>query len=231
MSPQGKYWICTLPVRSGIDLEYFEYGVQSGAVAYTRGQRECGESGYEHWQFIVYFRRKCRIGNLKNLFGEQCHCELTRSDAARSYVWKDDTFVGDRFEFGELPSRRSNSRDWEGIWQSAAAGNIVGIDPQIRVCHYNTLRKIRADFARAMEYERRCIVFWGETGTGKSRMAWRIAGMDAYPKCPRSKFWDGYVDQEMAVIDEFRGKDAYLVLSVIVNAVTSSKLYHLWHQD
>jgi len=53
--------------------------------------------------------------------------------------------------------------------------------------------------------ERICMVFWGKTGTGKSRRAWEEAGMDAYCKDPRTKFWDGYQDEENVVIDEFRG--------------------------
>jgi len=48
-------------------------------------------------------------------------------------------------------------------------------------------------------------VFWGPTGTGKSRRAWVEAGMDAYSKDPRSKFWCGYIGQRNIVIDEFRG--------------------------
>lgn len=48
-------------------------------------------------------------------------------------------------------------------------------------------------------------VFWGSTGTGKSRKAWEEAGEEAYCKDPRSKFWDGYQDQVNVVIDEFRG--------------------------
>lgn len=53
--------------------------------------------------------------------------------------------------------------------------------------------------------ERKVTVFWGPTGTGKSRRAWEEAGLDAYPKDPRTKFWDGYDRQEHVVIDEFRG--------------------------
>lgn len=29
--------------------------------------------------------------------------------------------------------------------------------------------------------------------------------MDAYPKVPSTKFWDGYQGQESVIIDEFRG--------------------------
>lgn len=53
--------------------------------------------------------------------------------------------------------------------------------------------------------ERVCNVYCGPTGTGKSRRAWSEAGLHAYPKDPRSKFWDGYRDQGNVVIDEFRG--------------------------
>ena len=54
--------------------------------------------------------------------------------------------------------------------------------------------------------ERQVFVFWGPTGTGKSRLAWQEAGIDAYPKAPTSKFWDGYQGHENVVIDEFTGQ-------------------------
>ena len=52
---------------------------------------------------------------------------------------------------------------------------------------------------------RQCFVYWGPTGTGKSRRAWDEAGVEAYCKDPRTKFWDGYQVEENVVIDEFRG--------------------------
>lgn len=48
-------------------------------------------------------------------------------------------------------------------------------------------------------------VFYGPPGTGKSYAAWHEAGTDAYPKDPRTKFWDGYQGNDTVVIDEFRG--------------------------
>lgn len=52
---------------------------------------------------------------------------------------------------------------------------------------------------------RRCFVYWGSTGTGKSRAAWGEAGMGAFPKDPRTKWWCGYRDHPRVIIDEFRG--------------------------
>lgn len=94
-------------------------------------------------------------------------------------------------------------------------------------------------------------VFWGKTGTGKSRRAWEEAGWDAYPKDPNTKFWDGYQHQENVVIDEFRGKidishmlrwlDRYPVIveckfgAVSFNArkiwITSNKNPRDWYPD
>lgn len=88
----------------------------------------------------------------------------------------------------------------------AKSNDFDRIPASIRVQSYRTLRAIAADFARPVAMERSCHVFWGKTGTGKSRRAWEEAGEDAYTKDPNSKFWCGYTGQESVVIDEFRGK-------------------------
>lgn len=87
----------------------------------------------------------------------------------------------------------------------ATSGQLLEVDANIRVVHYRTLRTIGADFAKPSAIVRRVQVFWGSTGTGKSKTAWDELGLDAYCKDPRSKFWDGYRDQRNVVIDEFRG--------------------------
>lgn len=70
---------------------------------------------------------------------------------------------------------------------------------------YHTLRRICGDYSRPVAMERIVHVFWGSTGTGKSRRAWQEAGLEAYPKDPRTKFWCGYQGEEHVVVDEFRG--------------------------
>jgi len=73
------------------------------------------------------------------------------------------------------------------------------------VVNYRTLRTISSDFAKTRGMERECMVFWGKTGSGKSRRAWEEAGVEAYSKDPRTKFWCGYDGEENVIIDEFRG--------------------------
>lgn len=142
---------------------------------------------------------------MSGLFGQSGHYELSRSSAANTYVWKDDTSAGERFEFGVLPFARNEKKDWEAVWEHAKNGNLDAIPADVRVVSYRTLRAIAADFDRPTGIIRTCHVFWGPTATGKSRRAWEEAGLSAYSKDPRSKFWCGYQGETNVVIDEFRG--------------------------
>lgn len=84
-------------------------------------------------------------------------------------------------------------------------GNLREIPSDIYIRYYFPIRAIAADASKAVSIERTTNVFWGPTGTGKSRRAWDEAGMDAYAKDPRTKWWCGYHGQKNVVIDEFRG--------------------------
>lgn len=176
-------------------------------IAYIKGQQEIGaDTGYHHWQLLVVFKRAFRTRAVQELFGGRAHCELTRSDRADAYVWKEDTAVaGTRFELGSKPHRRNSQRDWDAIWEAAKTGDLLAVPAGVRVQHYRTLRLIASDHLEPAALERQIQVFWGATGLGKSRDAWAQLGLQAYPKDPRTKFWDGYQGQEHVVIDEFRG--------------------------
>jgi len=198
---QGIFWLLTIP-RS----EWNDPGELPDFASWIKGQAEIGEGGYSHWQVIVAFKTKKSLQTCKSLFTNTTHAELSRSEAASDYVWKDDTSVdGTRFEYGAKPIRRNSRIDWESVWASAVSGALDLIPASIRVQSYSSIRRIECDYARPVSMERECFVFWGPTATGKSRRAWAEAGPHAYPKDPRTKFWDGYQGESVVVMDEFRG--------------------------
>jgi len=245
-SVQAKYWLLTIPHHSFVP--YLAPG-----ICFIRGQLEQGnDTGYLHWQILAITDRKCTLQGIKRLLGDGIHAEPSRSDAADQYVWKEDTRIqGTQFELGQKPLRRSSKEDWQRIWELAQSGDFDQIDSAVRIQHYRTFRTIRADYARPIAMERTCYVFWGRTGTGKSRRAWDEAGLDAYPKDPRTKWWDGYLHQRFVVIDEFRGAidiahmlrwlDRYPVLVEIKGAsipllaekiwITSNLDPRMWYSD
>lgn len=198
---QGVFWLLTIP-RGDWDPPT----ELPADFNWIRGQAEIGEGGYAHWQIFVAFKSKKALQACKRFFTNTTHAELSRSESAAEYVWKDDTAVeGTRFEFGAKPIRRNARTDWELVWQSAVAGNLEAIPASVRIQSYSSIRRIECDYSRPVPMERECVIFWGPTATGKSRRAWAEAGDDAYPKDPRTKFWDGYQGEKNVVMDEFRG--------------------------
>lgn len=84
---QARFWLLTIP-----HADFVPY--QPPTVDYIRGQLERGnDTGYLHWQICVHFSRKLRLRGVKSIFGDTAHAEPSRSDAARDYVWKDDTAI------------------------------------------------------------------------------------------------------------------------------------------
>jgi len=196
---QGVYWCATAPHHLFVPFLPPE-------IKYIKGQLERGEQGYLHWQLLIVCSRSRSLAWLRGLFGDGIHFTLSRSDAADAYVWKDDTaVVGTRFEIGLKPVRRNSKTDWDRVRALAMAGSFEEIPSQVFVGHYRSLRAIASDFAQPQAMERTVHVFWGRSGTGKSQRAWEEAGMGAYSKDPRSKFWCGYGNQQHVVVDEFRG--------------------------
>jgi len=196
---QARFWLLT--IRHADFLPYLP-----PTVDYIRGQLERGDGGFLHWQLIVHFQRKIRLRGVKAIFGDSAHAEPTRSDAAREYVWKDDTAIDNtRFELGNIPVRRGVSTDWNAVRESAKRGRLDDIPADIYCRLYGNFKRIAVDHMEPIGIERTITVYWGRTGTGKSRRAWDEAGFDAFPKDPRTKFWDGYRSHKHVVIDEFRG--------------------------
>lgn len=101
--------------------------------------------------------------------------------------------------------RRNRSEDWDEVLSFAKQGDFDRIPSDILVRYYSSLVRIRTDFAECPGTVKEVYVFWGRTGSGKSRTAWEQAGMDAYSKDPLSKWWCGYKGERHVVIDEFRG--------------------------
>jgi len=196
---QARYWLLTIPQH-----QFIPYLPPS--VAYIRGQLEQGnETDYIHWQLLAVFSKPTRLAAVRKIFGN-IHAEPSRSSAATDYVWKQDTRIeGTQFELGKLALKRNSATDWESIRNSAKCGRLDDIPADVYVRCYNQLKRIATDNLTPCAMEREVVVYWGRTGTGKSRRAWDEAGMDAYPKDPRTKFWDGYRGQKNVVMDEFRG--------------------------
>lgn len=198
-SPQGRYWLLTIPCHDF--MPYLPPG-----VSFLKGQLEQGASGFLHWQLMASFPKKVTCSYVKTIFGTTCHAELSRSSAANEYVWKEDSRVGHMFQLGKLPMKRNSATDWDEVRENAKKGKFDDIPADIFIRSYANLKRIAVDHMQAVPQEKEVYVFWGRTGTGKSRRAWEEATFGAFPKDPCTKWWCGYTGQTHVVIDEFRGQ-------------------------
>lgn len=233
---QGRFWLLTIPAHSWA----FPDELPNRCV-YLIGQLEQGTTnGYLHYQILAHFNRAVRKAHILKHFSKNTEC--VRPDGSlesnENYVTKDDTRVDGPWALGEPLKQRNNEKDWEKIYELARTGDYSTIPRDILIHSYNQIRRITQDNLQPIAMERQIFVYWGTTGAGKSHKAWEEATLDAYPKDPRSKFWDGYQGQANVVIDEFRGGidiahmlrwcDKYPVIIEVKGSSTVLKASKIW---
>lgn len=108
-------------------------------VCWIRGQQEtCPSTQRVHHQVCAGFNSPVRLAAVKRKVGifhiikGNGHWEISRSSAARDYVWKEDTRVaGTQFELGTLPVRRNEKCDWDSVRASAKSGDLDAVPADI----------------------------------------------------------------------------------------------------
>lgn len=79
---------------------------------------------------------------------------------------------------------------------------IIEEDPGFSMMNKNKIEAFEDLFVTPRQWKSQVLVFWGATGTGKSKYANEIAP-NAYWKTPDTKWFDGYRGQEDIIIDDF----------------------------
>nr|AXL64564.1 replication associated protein [Duck associated cyclovirus 1]AXL64566.1 replication associated protein [Duck associated cyclovirus 1] len=69
----------------------------------------------------------------------------------------------------------------------------------------NLLLKVRWMILSLLVLVSEVLVFYGASGTGKSRRAAELCGSESTYYKPRGKWWDGYANQDNVIIDDFYG--------------------------
>lgn len=200
---QGRYWLLTMPFeRFQVPEELPE------PVCWMSGQQEIGgETNYHHWHVCLCTKTKVRGSAIARIFGTGINIQLTRSERAENYVFKDETAIeGTRFEKGQKPLKRNSKTDWNRVRIMAQSGNLEEIaeqNPQVFIQSYRTLRQIATDYMqRPPDLNDVCgIWIYGPPGTGKSHYARQHYGPKIYMKA-QNKWWCGYQNEPNVLLDD-----------------------------
>lgn len=208
---QARYWLLTINnTSSWSPPDNLNSGSWSN-VQWLRGQQEIGtNTGRQHWQLFVAYKKSVRLAAVRKHFGAGVHAEPSRSEAAETYVWKDDTAVaGTRFELGSKAFKRNSKTDWELVKSKAMAGALMEIEASVLIPHYRNLKLLAMDNMVAPNPLSGTAGIWiyGPPGTGKTHFARLHYGQDLYLKA-QNKWWDGYKGQKFVLLDDFDCRNA-----------------------
>lgn len=185
-------------------------------VRYMIFGKEVGSEGTQHLQGYFYLRKKKSwSATIKYVNIPRAHIEIARGNSLqnRNYCSKDN----DIFEKGDRPLCQQEKGEkgkefWRDIIEASEKGDFGKIKedaPQTYFQHIKTIQYHRTIAAVKPKSLRTLtnVWLWGKTGTGKSLSA-DLKYPNAYWKDPTNKWWDGYADEDVVILDDLDKKKA-----------------------
>lgn len=215
---QAKRWVFTLnnPKDSSMPwnektMDYLVYG------------NEVGDSGTPHHQGFVIFKASRRLSQLTDII--QAHYSVANgtNQQAADYCKKD----GDYKEFGIMPIDRAenmkkqqpggakaNHDKWREINDKAKAGDLEFIDqkyPKVFNTSYRNIKQMRTDYMkRKPDLDSVCGTWYhGTSNVGKTTLISKLYP-GAYLKRAQNKWFDGYNDEDVVVVDDLDKTHTYM---------------------
>lgn len=185
------------------------------------GKEICPTTGAPHLQGYVEWKSSKRWTTMHNIFKGRAHWEARKGTAkqAADYCKKDGDFIehgtisnqGARNDINAAMELISNGVSEIDVFEQCpevAMKYIKGMDRYRLLCQKRSTKGYNKKDVR---------VYWGDTGTGKTRSA-----MEEFPGAFKltagitGLWWDGYDGEECVVIDEFRGNNCPLSMLLTI---------------
>lgn len=221
-APKSRWWFFTWNNPPALDNTALKAFFDTTKANYLFGQLEQGESGTPHFQFIAYYERKVRYTTFKEAYPTIHFEKCADVDESHDYCSKEEGRLDGPWTLGSKPFNPSSASDWERIYQLAKENRFEEIPAMLLVKHYNNLMKIAGAHARGTPTNHlRGIWIQGTSGQGKSCLARLLAGStfdkatstfsqaDYYTK-QANKWWDGYHNQRVVILDDLDDKHELL---------------------
>lgn len=204
---RARHWCFTLNNFSEENVAALRALGDSEDCRYLVFGREVGRSGTPHLQGYVAFSRKRTLRRAVDAVGSGAHLEVMRGtpSEASEYCKKDGAFE----EFGEVPGGRGSRSDLKSALQAIKRGISKSSLIESHSIAYARAHRMLTEYALlnapARNWETVVQVYWGQTGTGKTRKAFEEA-KEPYVH-PGGGWFDGYDGQEAVIFDDFGGSE------------------------
>lgn len=218
----ARYWCWTaFGENANPKWDYWEEKpIVSTGVRYAIWQLEAAPTtGRLHLQGYVELEKPQRFSWIKKWLGDKtARCAKRRGTRiqAREYCRKEDTRVEGPWEMGVWDmggqGNRNDITDAVTLLRGGARMvEVLDFNPNVVVRMSRGLREAQGLVNQRLSKEFRTVeveIYWGEAGTGKTRLAYDTYGIDNVytlgQSCDRVWF-DGYEGEKVLLIDDFYG--------------------------
>ncbi len=170
------------------------------------GEEVCPMTGRPHLQGYAELKTKRRLSTIKKaLLDPALHVEQRYGSqlAAIVYCKKDGKFQ----EWGTPKGAEPGSLEEVcGALFTTSLDAVAMENPELYVRHFKGLMSLRQVYLRHLSRSFRpveCFLYWGETGTGKTRKAFAHNDVYFLPNPTSSVWFDGYDGESVLIIDEY----------------------------
>lgn len=214
----GKHWCFTLNNYEETDVDAFTcLGTElPSPVVYLVFGRETGEQGTPHLQGFISFSKRKSLAFIKGLLCNRIHAEIAKGTPAQAstYCKKD----GDFKEFGTVPGGQGTRTDLQLVAKKIREGTsfreVAEQHPDAVLRYGSGILRLRRLYRPERPHPPQIWIFWGVTGTGKTRRVWEFADKKELWVHPGDRWFCGYDGHKSVLFDDFDGswfKLAYLL--------------------
>lgn len=207
---QSKYWCFTINNWTEEEERALENIQDEADVTYIIWGKELSDTGTPHLQGYIEFSRRHRLQQLKRITGlRRSHIEPRRGSAqeAATYCRKDGQFR----EYGTISQTSQGKRNdlievRNKIKQRVPLSTIADDHFSSFVRYHKGILLYRNLQVAPRTWPMEVYIYWGPTGTGKTRKVYQECG-DSLWAYSGSSWFDGYDGHEHVLFDDFCGGD------------------------
>lgn len=212
---RGRNFLFTINNPTEAELDNLRHLVDDGRANYVIFQLEQGEgTGTLHAQGYLELPEQLRYQRVRGILLDRAHVEARRGTQAQAirYCSKAQTRVEGPYVYG-TPKEQGKRTDLHVIVEELKAGKRLSelmTDYASTICKYprglslveSHYRQSNANCFRQVAV----LVFYGRTGTGKTRAALGDYSTPYFVlDSGNNLWWDGYCGQQRLVLDDFTG--------------------------
>lgn len=174
---KARTWVFTLQVNTPAlrDTNHVRYLFESIGASWAMAQLERAETQQLHWQGVMRFKNARSFNSTKAKLGKlglQPHLEPCIDLAASiKYCSKEESFAGERWEFGERPkqgARADLKAATDMIMEGKSVADVAAAMPSVFVRNHRGLSALQSVVMKPYKGPRSVWIHFGETGYGKT---------------------------------------------------------------